>query len=49
MSLFQSIVNSISNPQHTASGDDLQGLLNIANMIPGVRDKEQQIICHRRI
>jgi hypothetical protein len=43
MSLFQSIVNSISNPQHAASGDDLQGLLNVASAIPGAQNAEQQV------
>ena len=43
MSLFQSILDSISNPQHAGSNADLQGLLNLAQFIPGAQNAEQQI------
>jgi len=43
MSLFQAIVDSISNPQHAGSNSDLQGLLNLAQLIPGVQDTEQHV------
>jgi len=43
MSLFQAIVDSIANPQHAGSNSDLQGLLNLAELIPGVQDTEQHV------
>jgi hypothetical protein len=43
MSLFQAIVDSIANPQHAGSNSDLQGLLNLAQLIPGVQDTEQHV------
>jgi hypothetical protein len=43
MSLFQSIIDSISNPQHAGSNADLQGLMNLAQLIPGVQDTEQHV------
>ena len=43
MSLFQAIIDSISNPQHAGSNSDLQGLMNLAQLIPGVQDTEQHV------
>src|ERR1700752_1633869 len=43
MSLFQAIVDSIANPQHNGRNSDLQGLMNLAQMIPGVQDTEQHV------
>src|SRR5258708_8557981 len=43
MSLFQAIIDSISNPQHAGSNADLQGLTNTAQLIPGVQDAEQHV------
>src|SRR6516225_7648960 len=43
MSLFQTIVDSIGNPQHAGSNSDLQGLSNLAQLIPGVQDTEQHV------
>ena len=43
MSLFQTIIDSIANPQHAGSNSDLQGLLNLAQLIPGVQDTEQHV------
>jgi hypothetical protein len=43
MSLFQAIIDSISNPQHAGSNSDLQALTNLAQLIPGVQDTEQHV------
>jgi hypothetical protein len=43
MSLFQSIVDSIANPRHAGNNSDLQGLLNLAQFIPGAQDAEQHV------
>ena len=43
MSLFQAIVDSIANPQHSGSNSDLQGLMNLAQLVPGVQDTEQHV------
>ena len=43
MSLFQAIIDSIANPQHAGSNSDLQGLMNLAQLIPGVQDTEQHV------
>ncbi len=43
MSLFQAIIDSTSNPQHAGSNSDLQGLTNLAQLIPGVQDTEQHV------
>jgi hypothetical protein len=43
MSFFDSIVSAIQSPQHTGSTQDLQGLLNVANMIPGLQGASQQV------
>jgi hypothetical protein len=43
MSLFQAIIDSISNPQHAGSNSDLQGLMNLAQLVPGVQDTEQHV------
>jgi hypothetical protein len=43
MSLFQTIVESIENPNHAGSQQDLHGLLNIAELLPGVQGAEQHV------
>src|SRR5580704_14298389 len=43
MSLFQTILASIENPDHAGSPQDLHGLLNLAQMLPGVQGAEQQL------
>src|ERR1700722_1206451 len=43
MSLFQTILASIENPDHAGSPQDLHGLLNLAQMIPGVQGAQQQL------
>ena len=43
MSLFQTILASIENPDHAGSSQDLHGLLNLAQMLPGVQGAQQQL------
>ena len=43
MSLFQTILESIENPNHAGSQQDLHGLLNLAQLLPGVQGAEQQV------
>jgi uncharacterized protein YidB (DUF937 family) len=43
MSFFDSIVSAIQSPQHAGSAQDLQGLLNVANTIPGLQGASQQV------
>ena len=43
MSLFQTILESIENPNHAGSQQDLHGLLNLAQLLPGVEGAEQQV------
>jgi hypothetical protein len=43
MNLFQTVLASIENPNHAGSPEDLHGLLNLAQMIPGVQGAEQQM------
>ena len=43
MSLFQAILESIENPNHAGSQQDLHGLLNIAELLPGVQGAEQHV------
>jgi hypothetical protein len=43
MSLFQAILESIENPNHAGSQQDLHGLLNIAQLLPGVQGAEQHV------
>jgi hypothetical protein len=43
MSLFQAILESIENPNQAGSQQDLHGLLNLAQLLPGVQGAEQQV------
>ena len=43
MSLFQTILESIENPNHAGSQQDLHGLVNIAQLLPGVQGAEQHV------
>jgi hypothetical protein len=43
MSFFDSIISAIQSPQHAGSNQDLQGLANLAGLIPGLQGNEQQI------
>jgi len=43
MSLFQTIVDSIENPNHAGSQQDLHGLVNLAQLLPGVEGAEQHV------
>jgi len=43
MSLFQTILESIENPNHAGTQQDLHGLVSIAQMIPGVQGAQQQL------
>jgi hypothetical protein len=43
MSLFQTILESIENPNHAGSQQDLHGLLNLAQLLPGVQGAEQHV------
>ena len=43
MSLFQTILESIENPNHAGSQQDLHGLVNIAESLPGVQKAEQHV------
>jgi len=43
MSLFQTILESIESPNHAGSQQDLHGLLNLAQLLPGVQGAEQQV------
>jgi hypothetical protein len=43
MSLFDSIISAIQSPQHAGSNQDLQSLLNVASMIPGLQGAGHQI------
>src|ERR1700680_1310838 len=42
MSLFQSILASIENPNHTGSQQDLHSLVSIAQLLPAVQGAQQQ-------
>jgi hypothetical protein len=42
MSLFQTVLQSIENPDHAGSQQDLQGLLNLAQLLPGGQGAQQQ-------
>src|ERR1700693_3885061 len=43
MNLFQTVLQSIENPNHAGSQQDLHGLLNLAQLLPGVQGAEQQV------
>ena len=43
MSLFQTILASIENPNHAGSQQDLHSLLNVAQMLPPVQGAQQQL------
>jgi hypothetical protein len=44
MSLFQTIIASIENPDHAGSHQDLGGLANLAQLIPGAGENLQPIL-----
>ncbi len=41
MSLFQTVLQSIENPDHAGSQQDLQGLANLAQLLPGGQGVQQ--------
>ena len=43
MNLFQTVLQSIENPDHVGSQQDLHGLVNLAQLLPGVQGAEQQM------
>jgi hypothetical protein len=43
MNLFQTVLQSIENPDHVGSQQDLHGLINVAQILPGVQGAEQQM------
>ena len=43
MNLFQTVLQSIESPEHVGSQQDLHGLLNVAQLLPGVQGAEQQM------
>ena len=43
MNFFQTVLQSIESPDHAGSPQDLQGLLNIAQLLPGVQGAEQHL------
>jgi hypothetical protein len=43
MNLFQTVLQSIENPDHVGSQQDLHGLANLAQLLPGVQGAEQQV------
>jgi hypothetical protein len=43
MSLFQTILESIENPNHAGTQQDLHGLTNLAQMLPAVQGAQQQL------
>jgi hypothetical protein len=44
MSLFQTILDSVANPQHAGTNADLGGLANLAQLIPGAGQNLQPIL-----
>src|SRR6202044_3311339 len=40
MNFFQTVLQSIENPEHAGSPQDLHGLLNLAQLVPGVQGAE---------
>ncbi len=43
MNFFQTVLQSIENPDHAGSPQDLHGLLSIAQLLPGVQGAEQHL------
>jgi hypothetical protein len=43
MNLFQTVLQSIENPEHAGTQQDLHGLLNIAELLPGVQGAQQHM------
>jgi hypothetical protein len=43
MNFFQTVLQSIENPDHAGSPQDLHSLLNLAQFLPGVQGAEQQM------
>jgi hypothetical protein len=44
MSLFQTILDSVANPQHAGTNADLGGLANLAQLIPGAGQNLQPVL-----
>ncbi|MBV9129103.1 MAG: hypothetical protein JO298_01810 [Verrucomicrobia bacterium] len=43
MNLFQTVLQSIENPEHVGTQQDLHGLLNLAQFLPGVQGAQQHM------
>jgi len=43
MSLFQTILDSIENPNHVGSQQDLQSVASLAQLIPGGHEAQQKV------
>jgi hypothetical protein len=43
MNFFQTVLQSIENPDHAGNQQDLHGLVNLAQLVPGVQGVEQQM------
>jgi hypothetical protein len=43
MSFFQTVLQSIESPDHAGSPQDLHGLLDLAQLLPGVQGAEQHL------
>ena len=43
MSLFQTLLDSISNPNHAGSQSDLQNLAGLASLVPALQGAEHQL------
>jgi hypothetical protein len=43
MNFFETVLQSIENPDHAGSPQDLQGLLSMAQLLPGVQGAEQHL------
>ena len=43
MNFFETVLQSIENPEHAGNQQDLHGLMSIAQLIPGVQGLEQQV------
>ncbi|MBV8376124.1 MAG: DUF937 domain-containing protein [Verrucomicrobia bacterium] len=43
MNLFQTVLQSIENPEHAGTQQDLHGLLNLAQLLPGVEGAQQHM------
>ena len=43
MSFFQTVLQSIESPEHAGTQQDLHGLLNLAQLLPGVQGAQQHM------